>query len=67
MSLDQWKATFLPMELGPDYQPRPSQCNMYAVDNDTLPAFLSGELPGNRTDLATTTCAEHKGYTYDQR
>lgn len=67
MTLQQWQATFLPIELGPDYQPRPSQCNMYQVDDETLPAFLSGELPGNKTDLETVACKELTGWTYDQR
>merc|ERR1711862_623919 len=39
ISLEEWKMKFLPMELGPDYQPRPSQCSMFNVTVDNLPKF----------------------------
>ena len=67
LTLDEWKSTFLPVTLGPDYQPRPSQCSMYNVTNETLPLFLSHQLPGNQTDLAEVSCEALQGYTYDQR
>ena len=62
MTLDQWKATFLPMALGPDYQPRPSGCVMYNVTEETLPYFLNGQMPDNMT--TTVACTELDGYTY---
>ena len=68
MTLDQWKMTFLPMELGPDYKPRSSQCMMYAInENQTLNQFVTHQLPGNRTDLQTVSCEQLWGYEYDQR
>ena len=66
ITLDQWKETFLPMELGPDYQPRPSQCSMYKVDNETVQEFLSGTKPGNYSGLETVLCKDLLGYDYDQ-
>lgn len=67
MSLEQWKTTFLPVEIGPDFQPRPSKCFMYNVTDDNLPLFLSQELPGNNTDLPKVSCEALDGYTYDRR
>ena len=66
ITLDQWKETFLPVEMGPDYRPRASQCNMYKVDNETVQEFLTGTLPGNRTDLETVFCKDLLGYDYDE-
>ena len=61
ISLDDWKQKFLPIEIGPDYQPRPSQCSMYKVDNRTLRSFLAGRLPDNDTE--TVPCLS---YEYDR-
>ena len=67
LSLDEWKMKFLPQELGPDYQMRPSQCNMFAVNQDNLPKFLSGELPGNTSEnIEKIACRDLAGWTYDQ-
>ena len=47
--------------------PRPSQCHMYDVrDEATLAKFLSGELPGNRTDYPTVACERLLGYSYNK-
>ena len=68
ISLEEWKMKFLPIELGPDYQPRPSQCSMFNVTDDNLPKFLRGELPGNQSeDLEKLDCRSNGGWTYDQR
>ncbi len=45
MTLEEWKQKFLPIELGPDYRPRSSQCFMYNVTEQNLPLYLSGALP----------------------
>lgn len=62
MNLTTWKETFLPLELAPDYQMRPSQCNMYAVTPDTVDAFLEGTT--NTTEVVS--CRNVSGFTYDQ-
>jgi hypothetical protein len=67
VSLPEWKAMFLPQELGPDFQMRASKCNMYSVTEDNLPLFLSGQLPGNATDLPKTECRQLEGFDYDKR
>ena len=45
MTLDMWKMKFLPIELGPDFRPRTSQCRMYPVSEEKLPLYLAGALP----------------------
>ena len=50
ISLEDWKQKFLPIELGPDYQPRASQCSMFEVTENEIPKFLSGEFPGNQSE-----------------
>ena len=68
ISLDQWRATFLPTVIGPDMMPRASQCHMYDVrDEATLAKFLKGELPGNRTDYPVVACEDLLGYSYNKR
>lgn len=68
ITFDQWRSSFLPQELGPDYQMRPSQCSMYSVSQDNLPKFLSGELPGNDSEgLEKIQCKDAGGWSYDQR
>ena len=39
---------------------------MYKVDNETVQEFLTGTLPGNRTDLETVFCKDLLGYDYDE-
>merc|ERR1719259_160472 len=63
MNLTTWQETFLPLELAPDYQMRPSQCNMYAVTLDSLDEFLEGTTR-NTTELVS--CRNVSGFTYDQ-
>ena len=60
MTLDEWKAMFLPPTIGPDMQPRLSQCTMYNItDNATLSRFLSGELPGEAAaEYPQASCEE---------
>ena len=52
------------MELAPDYQMKPSQCNMYNVTPDILDGFLDGSIQKNTTPVVS--CASVNGYTYDQ-
>ena len=75
ISLDEWKQKFLPTEIGPDYQPRPSQCSMYKVDNRTLRSFIAGRLPDDDTETVPCLSYEHNqthswtigyGYEYDR-
>ena len=63
MNQTEWKDTFLPMELAPDYVMRPSQCNMYNVTKDTLSGFLDGTI--NKTGFPTVSCREVDGFVYD--
>ena len=68
ISLEDWKQKFLPIELGPDYQPRASQCSMFEVTENEIPKFLSGEFPGNQSEnLKKIDCRSNGGWTYDQR
>ena len=68
ISLEDWKQKFLPIELGPDYQPRASQCSMFEVTENEIPKFLSGEFPGNQSEnLKKIDCRNNGGWTYDQR
>ena len=63
------------MTIGPDFQPRPSQCTMYAYNESTAGLFLSGEYPGNVsvTGVEEISCeAVPRGpggsnYTYNKR
>jgi len=67
ISLEDWKQKFLPIELGPDYQPRASQCSMFEVTENEIPKFLSGEFPGNQSEnLKKIDCRNNGGWTYDQ-
>ena len=68
ISLEDWKQKFLPIELGPDYQPRASQCSMFEVTENEIPKFLSGEFPGNQSEnMKKIDCRNNGGWTYDQR
>lgn len=67
LSLDDWKHTFLPQELGPDFQMRSSRCQMYNVTVDNLDMFLTGQLPGNDSEeLDKLACKSLEGWSYDQ-
>jgi len=65
MNLTTWQETFLPLELAPDYQMRPSQCNMYNVTPETLTSFLDGGVE-TRNATPTVSCRDVSGYTYDK-
>jgi hypothetical protein len=67
ITLADWKAKFLPIEIGPDLMPRPAQCVMFNVDQGNLSKFIRGNLPENVSDIATVTCRELNGFDYDQR
>ena len=68
ISLEDWKQKFLPIELGPDYQPRPSQCSMFEVTENDVSKFLSGEFPGNQSEnLKKIDCRSNGGWSYDTR
>ena len=68
ISLDQWRRTFLPQELGPDFQMRSSQCQMFEVTEENLPMFMAGNLPNNQSQsLSKVACRDLKGWTYNQR
>ena len=68
ISIDEWKMTFLPQELGPDYQMRPSQCSMFNVSKEDVPRFLSRELPGNQSSSwDKLDCRSNGGWNYSQR
>jgi len=61
MNRTEWKSTFLPLALAPDYVMRPSQCEMYNVTSETLSGFLAGEITINET----VSCREVNGFEYD--
>ena len=65
VNLSVWKATFLPLELGPDYQMHPSGCRMYDISPEQAPGLLDGSI--NVTTLGTAECHNLNGYDYDQR
>ena len=65
MNISVWKATFLPLELGPDYQMHPSGCRMYNVTPENAQDLIDGSL--NQSSLTLAECKDLNGYDYDQR
>ena len=64
ITLAEWKARFLPTEVGPDQRPRPSQCYMYKVPGSPASTVDLGDYrPTNDTERVP--CTEVLGYEYD--